>query len=127
MCKCTSDQMSLPEWPLISSSCPNRGSDLTLKAAPSGLLPSDGQTEMYGPPLCHKRKTKVTVWSAQMYSAFVEHKLLALDGMRCALVLHLARRRCVVPVIVGYLLRGTRPFLLRGCRFFGGELLIGHF
>jgi hypothetical protein len=30
-------------------------------------------------------------------------------------------------VIVGYLLRGTRPFLLRGCRFFGGELLIGHF
>jgi hypothetical protein len=42
---------------------------------------------MYGPPLCRKRKTKVTGWSAQMYSAFVEHKLLALDGMRCALVL----------------------------------------
>jgi hypothetical protein len=32
-------------------------------------------------------KTKVTGWSAQMYSAFVEHKLRALDGMRCALVL----------------------------------------
>jgi hypothetical protein len=42
---------------------------------------------MYGPPLCRKRKTKVTGWSTQMYSAFVEHKLLALDGMRCALVL----------------------------------------
>jgi hypothetical protein len=42
---------------------------------------------MYGPPLCRKRKTKVTGWSAQMYSAFVEHKLPALDGMRCALVL----------------------------------------
>jgi hypothetical protein len=42
---------------------------------------------MYGPPLCRKRKTKVTGWSAQMYPAFVEHKLLALDGMRCALVL----------------------------------------
>jgi hypothetical protein len=47
----------------------------------------DGQTGMYGPPLCRKRKTKVTGWSAQIYSAFVEHKLLALDGMRCALVL----------------------------------------
>src|SRR5258705_6396381 len=42
---------------------------------------------MYGPPVCRKRKTKVTGWSAQMYPAFVEHKLLALDGMRCALVL----------------------------------------
>ena len=48
---------------------------------------SNEQTGMYGPPLCRKRKTKVTGWSAQMYPAFVEHKLLALDGMRCALVL----------------------------------------
>ena len=30
-----------------------------------------GQTGMYGPPLCRKRKMKVTGWSAQMYSAFV--------------------------------------------------------
>jgi len=44
-------------------------------------------TGMYGLPLCGKRKMKVTGWSAQMYPAFVEHKLLALDGMRCALVL----------------------------------------
>jgi hypothetical protein len=29
------------------------------------------ETGMYGPPLCRKRKTKVTGWSAQMYSAFV--------------------------------------------------------
>jgi hypothetical protein len=28
-------------------------------------------TGMYGPPLCRKRKMKVTRWSAQMYSAFV--------------------------------------------------------
>jgi hypothetical protein len=42
---------------------------------------------MYGPPLCRKRKMKVTGWSAQMYPAFVEQKLRALDGMRCALVL----------------------------------------
>ena len=42
---------------------------------------------MYGPPLCRKRKMKVTGWSAQMYSAFVEHKAPGLDGMRCALVL----------------------------------------
>ena len=48
----------------------------------SGLLSSDEQTGMYGPPLCRKRKMKVTGWSAQMYSAFVEHKLLAL--MECA-------------------------------------------
>jgi hypothetical protein len=32
---------------------------------------------MYGPPLCRKRKTKVTGWSAQMYPAFAEHKLIA--------------------------------------------------
>src|SRR5882724_1817202 len=51
------------------------------------LWSHDGQTGMYGPPLCRKRKTNVTGWSAQMYPAFVEHKLLALDGMRCALVL----------------------------------------
>src|SRR5438132_2217906 len=31
----------------------------------------DAQQEMYGPPLCRKRKTKMTGWSAQMYSAFV--------------------------------------------------------
>jgi hypothetical protein len=58
--------------------------------APLGACPipvGQGQTRMYGPPLCRKRKTKVTGWSAQMYPAFVEHKLLALDGMRCALVL----------------------------------------
>src|ERR1035441_287745 len=29
------------------------------------------QTGMYGPPLCRKRKMRVTGWSAQMYSAFI--------------------------------------------------------
>jgi hypothetical protein len=29
------------------------------------------QSGMYGPPLCRKRKMKLTGWSAQMYSAFV--------------------------------------------------------
>ena len=38
---------------------------------PSGLRPDHGQTVMYGPPPCRKRKMKVTGWSAQMYSAFV--------------------------------------------------------
>ena len=47
-----------------------------------GLLPSDEQTGMYGPPPCRKRKMNVTGWSAQMYSAFVGHKLLA--WMECA-------------------------------------------
>ena len=37
---------------------------------------------MYGPPFRRKRKMKVTGWSAQMYSALLEHKLLAL--MECA-------------------------------------------
>src|ERR1039458_2656901 len=46
------------------------------------LAADDGQTGMYGPPPCRKRKMKVTGWSAQMYPAFVEHKLLAL--MECA-------------------------------------------
>src|SRR5438105_4430971 len=49
---------------------------------------ANGQTGMYGPPLCRKRKTKMTGWSAQMYSApSLEHKAPGLDGMRCALVL----------------------------------------
>src|SRR5712691_5292369 len=60
---------------------------LSRRQGPVKLRADDGQTGMYGPPLCRKRKTKVTGWSAQMYSAFVEHRLLALDGMRCALVL----------------------------------------
>src|SRR5260370_31192261 len=42
---------------------------------------------MYGPPLCRKRKMRVTGWSAQMYTAFVGAKTPGLDGMRCALVL----------------------------------------
>ena len=46
-----------------------------------------GQTGMYGPPLCRKRKMKLTRWSAQMYSAFVGAQAPGLDGMRCALVL----------------------------------------
>jgi hypothetical protein len=29
------------------------------------------RAKLYGPPLCRKRKMKVTGWSAQMYSAFV--------------------------------------------------------
>jgi hypothetical protein len=45
------------------------------------------QTGMYGPPLCRKRKMKLTGWSAQMYSAFVGAQAPGLDGMRCALVL----------------------------------------
>jgi hypothetical protein len=55
------------------------------------VLPHSGR--MVGKPECMVRrfvaseKMKVTGWSAQMYPAFVEHKLLALDGMRCALVL----------------------------------------
>ncbi len=44
-------------------------------------------TRTYGPPRGHKRKMKVRGSSAQMYPAFVEHKLLVLDGMRRALVL----------------------------------------
>ena len=66
------------------------GGRLVFDAAAAGLRQkwsSRRQTGMYGPPLCRKRKTKVTGWSAQMYPAFVKHKLLALDGMRCALVL----------------------------------------
>src|SRR6202035_1513090 len=47
----------------------------------------NGQTGMYGPPLCRKRKMKLTGWSAQMYSAFVGAQAPGLDGMRCALVL----------------------------------------
>jgi hypothetical protein len=44
-----------------------------------------GQTGMYGPPLCRKRKMRVTgFWSAQMYSALLEHKAHGHDGMRCA-------------------------------------------
>jgi hypothetical protein len=35
------------------------------------IAPSHGLTGMYGPPLCRKRKMKVTEWSAQMYPAFV--------------------------------------------------------
>jgi len=31
----------------------------------------DGQFGMYGPPLRCKRKMTVTVWSAQMYPAFL--------------------------------------------------------
>ena len=50
-------------------------------------MTSVGHLRNYGPPLCRKRKMKVTGWSAQMYSAFVEHKAPGLDGMRCALVL----------------------------------------
>jgi len=42
------------------------------------------QTGMYGPPLCRKRKMRVTVWSAQMYSAFVGVQAPGQDGMRCA-------------------------------------------
>ena len=51
------------------------------------LRMDDGQTGMYGPPLCRKRKMTVTGWSAQMYSAFVGAQAPGLDGMRCALVL----------------------------------------
>src|ERR1700689_3434781 len=39
---------------------------------------------MYGPPLCRKRKMRVTVWSAQMYSAFVGAEAPGQDGMRRA-------------------------------------------
>jgi hypothetical protein len=35
------------------------------------LLPNHGQTGMYGPPPCCKRKVRVTGWSTQMYTAFV--------------------------------------------------------
>ncbi len=38
--------------------------------------------QMYGPPLCCKRKMKVRCWSAQMYTAFVGEFLLAM--MECA-------------------------------------------
>ncbi len=43
---------------------------------------NDEQTGMYGPPLCCKRKMRVTGWSAQMYTALLERKLRAL--MECA-------------------------------------------
>jgi hypothetical protein len=49
--------------------------------------PDDAHTGVYGPPLCRKRKMKVTGWSAQMYSAVVGARTPGLDGMRCALVL----------------------------------------
>jgi len=39
---------------------------------------------MYGPPACRKRKMRVAVWSAQMYSAFVGVQALGQDGMHCA-------------------------------------------
>src|ERR1700751_3739508 len=39
-------------------------------------------SEMYGPPLCRKRKMRVACWSAQMYSAFVGAVLRA--RMECA-------------------------------------------
>ncbi len=50
---------------------------------------ADGRSanQMYGPPLCRKRKMEVTGWPAQMYSAFVGARAPGLDGMRCALVL----------------------------------------
>src|ERR1700732_874777 len=82
VCKCTSDQTEPPRVATHQLFVPEPRQRSYTKAAPSGLLPSHGQTEMYGPPRCRRRKTKVTGWSAQMYSAFVEHKLLALDGMR---------------------------------------------
>jgi hypothetical protein len=40
-------------------------------ALSAGLRSVDGLTGMYGPPLCRKRKMRVTGWSAQMYTAFV--------------------------------------------------------
>ena len=43
--------------------------------------------QMYGPPLCRKRKMMVAGWSAQMYSAFIGVDYSGHDGMRCALVL----------------------------------------
>ena len=75
----------LPVWQGFSGR--NRLNSRSTPRPPRERLRSYGLTGMYGPPVCRKRKTKVTGWSAQMYPAFVEHKLLALDGMRCALVL----------------------------------------
>ena len=43
----------------------------------------DGRTGMYGPPLCRKRKMKVTGSSSQCIRPSLEHKLLALmDALR---------------------------------------------
>ncbi|HET9100789.1 MAG TPA: hypothetical protein VFN62_10385, partial [Acidobacteriaceae bacterium] len=42
---------------------------------------------MYGPPRECKRKMKVTGWSAQMYTVFVEQRTPDQHGMRRALLL----------------------------------------
>jgi hypothetical protein len=43
-----------------------------------------GQTGIYGPPPCRKRKVRVTGWSAQIYSALLEQYLVA--RMECAVL-----------------------------------------
>ncbi len=59
-------------------------------------MTSVGQFGIYGPPLCRKRKMKVTGWSAQMHTALVGAP--GHDGLRFALVFsRIGRRQQALP------------------------------